>query len=132
MTPSIEAVFQETESDDTSNLSQWSNNLSASRTEARPALTQEDQVLPLANSQKPFVFGFDEALVPRSDMASITIQETTTTTQGFGQEEGGETYHTQLYPEMGGGLYGHRGKGLEIGGDGFEIGGSSPPSGDLS
>ena len=77
-------VFQETELDDTSNLSQWSTNLSASKTEARPVLTQEDQVLPLANSQKPFAFGFDEALAPRSDMVSITVQETTTTIQGFG------------------------------------------------
>ena len=78
------------------------------------------------------MFGFDEALVPRSDMASITIQETTTTTQGFGQEEGGETYHTQLYLETGGGSYRHGGEGLEIGGNGFKIGGSSPPLGDLS
>ena len=65
-------------------------------------------------------------------MASITVQEITTTTQGFGQKEGGEMYCTQLYLETGGGLYGHGGKGLEIGGDGFEIRGGSPPSEDLS
>ena len=39
LTPSIEAVFQETELDDTSNLSQQSNNLSAFRTEVRLVLT---------------------------------------------------------------------------------------------